>query len=786
MPQLVGDHYVGLDVHRAARIAAAGHGGQTLLSEATHALTESVLPKGTSLRDLGEHRLKDLQQTERLFQLIIHGMPDDFPPLKTLDRHAYNLPMLPTPLIGREQAVRQVVDLLRREDVRLVTLTGTGGTGKTRLGLQVAAEVADAFTDGVWFVRLSRLTDPALVVPTIAQTLNLRESGDLPVNEILAEWLRQRNLLLLLDNFEQVVEAAVEVADLLATSLGLKVVVTSRVALHLQGEHEFPVAPLSLAGAHSTTVEDSPAVMLFVQRAMAIRPDFQVSEATAPAVFAICERLDGLPLAIELAATRVKALPLTVLLQRLERQLPLLTGGARDLEARQQTMRHTLAWSYDLLRPEEQRLFQRLAVFVGGWALEAAEAVCMSPGGVEPLDLDLLDGLSTLVDHSLVQSHEEWGDARFTMLQVIREYALEQLEANGEAGAIRRAHLTYYLGLAEEGETAAYRSGAEAWLGQFEREHDNFLAALAWAYQQGEAELGLRLAGALTHTWETRDNYSEGRGWLERLLTLPMADVSVPTRAKALCGVGVFAHFLADDDQSLAASEASLALTQSEQPGWVTAMAINLLGTVAWHRGDLERATTYFQEGVARLRAAGELGLAAEFTVDMGRLAAKQEDLERATAYYEEALALAQRAGIAIPAGEALGEMAEVARRQGDLLRAVTLGHEQFKTWRRVRSPGYLSMGLEGLALTAAVIGDGRRTARLLGARAALHELGDSAQHIRSFWRWADTEGAVAAVRATMGEEAWQATFEAGKALALEEAIAEALEEDGEERSPQD
>ncbi|HEV2235809.1 MAG TPA: adenylate/guanylate cyclase domain-containing protein, partial [Ktedonobacterales bacterium] len=463
-PTLASDRYVGLDVHRAARIAAAGHGGQVLLSQTTADLALPALPAGAVLRDVGTHRLKDLQQAERLYQLVLPGLPAAFLPLKTLENHPNNLPVEPTPLLGRDELMAAVSALLRRDDVRLVTLTGPGGIGKTRLANHVAAELILDFSDGVWLVRLSRLSDPSRVVPTIAQTLAVPEVAGRSIAEGLREHLAGRQALLVLDNFEQVVGAAAEVAALLETCPRLKLLVTSRLPLRLRGEHEYAVPPLRLPDSDGKmdvgALTQYEAVALFVQRAQSARADFAVTAANAPAIAEICRRLDGLPLAIELAAARSKLLPPEALLARLGRQLSVLTGGARDLEERQQTMRATIAWSDELLSVEERTLFRRLAVFAGGSTLEAAEAVCGATPSGAPLEMDVLDGLSILVDQSLFQQREEGGEPRLGMLHVIREYALEQLEASGEAEALRRAHAAYFLALAERAEPELIRPEA--------------------------------------------------------------------------------------------------------------------------------------------------------------------------------------------------------------------------------------------------------------------------------------------------------------------------------------
>jgi predicted ATPase/class 3 adenylate cyclase len=476
-PQLSSEGYVGLDVHYAARIMKAGHGGQVLLSQTTRDLVEHDLPEGLSLRNLGEHRLKDVERPGNLFQLDIAGLPAVFPPLKTLGAHLNKLPAQPMPLIDRKKEMARICQLLRRSDVRLLTLTGTGGVGKTRLGLETAAELLDEFAEGVCFVPLATISDPGLVVPTIAQTLGVREVGDWPLMERLKAYLHNRQLLLFLDNFEQVLTAAPRLSELLQGCPELKMLVTSRAVLHVYGEHEFPVLPLPvpdlshLPGREALT--QYAAVALFLQHAQAVRPDFHMTPANASAIVEIYARLDGLPLAIELAAARVKLLSPQGLLARLAHRLEVLTCGAQDVPARQQTLRNTLAWSYNLLDADEQRLFRRLSVFTGGCTLEAVEAMYTTLGDIAS---PVLDGVASLIDKSLLQKVEqEDEEPRLLMLETIREYGLECLAASGEMEATRQAHADYYLALAEEAKLEGPQQAV--WL---EREHENLRAAMQW------------------------------------------------------------------------------------------------------------------------------------------------------------------------------------------------------------------------------------------------------------------------------------------------------------------
>jgi predicted ATPase/class 3 adenylate cyclase len=648
-PSRVVEGYVGLDVHYAARIMSAANGGQVLLSRTTRDLVEHDLPESVSLRDLGEHHLKDLEQPISLYQLVIAGLPADFPPLKTHDRRSDTLPVQLTPLIGREQEVKTVVRLLRRDAVRLVTFTGPGGTGKTRLALQVSAELADKFFGGVFFVSLASISDAMLVMPTIARALGIREGVGQPVLARLVEVLQRKQALLLLDNFEQVVEAAPQVADLLTSCPQLKLLVTSREVLHVRSEREFAVPPLALPDPTHlpklAALARVPSVALLLQRAQAARPGFKLTSTNARAVAETCVRLDGLPLAIELAAARMKLLTPQALLARLDRPLNLLTGGARDVPARQQTLRNTIEWSYQLLNAREQRLFRWLSVFVSGCTLQAAESICAVPDDEAG---QILDGVASLVDKSLLQRVEQTEevseDQRLLMLETIREYGLEVLTTSGEGNAARQAHAGYFLQLAEEAEPELKGPLLVAWLDRLEREHDNLRAALQWAIDNGSGEIALRLGIALERFWVVRGLRNEGRAFLERALA-GSAGVAADVRAKALLAAARLAFNQSNYEQGEVLAQEGLALFRELGDRRGIALSLNRLGVAAWRRGDYRSARTLLDEDLTLFREMGDRDRVAWSLFMHGLLDNKQGEYARAYSRFEESLALFRELG---------------------------------------------------------------------------------------------------------------------------------------------
>ena len=678
-PQQTADGYVGLDVHLAARIMSAGHGGQVLLSQATRHLVEHHLPAEVGLRDLGEHRLKDFPQKNHLFQLVIADLPADFPLLKTLDTYPHNLPVQPTPLIGREREVAAVQQLLLREDVRLLTLTGPGGSGKTRLGLHVAAELSDHFTDGIFFVNLAPLSAAEQVVPTIAQVLGVKESPTQSMVEQLQTFLLEKLLLLVLDNFEQVVSAAPQLSDLLARCSHLKLLITSRTVLHLAAEHEFAVLPLSLPDLNSlpdpVTLSQYEAVALFIARAQALKPDFQVSNASAPAVAEICIRLDGLPLAIELAAARIKLLPPPALLARLGQRLTVLTGGVRDAPARQQTLRKTIDWSYQLLDADEQRLFRRLSVFAGGCTFEAIETVYAALDTQTPT-VWVLDGVASLIDKSLLpQVEQEAAEPQVVMLETIREYGREALEASGEAQVTQQAHAVYYLAQAEAAEQTWNGPQQAVWFARLEQEHDNLRVAMNWLLEQREAEMALRLGTALWWFWYAQAHLHEGWNVLERALEISER-VAVPLRARALWAAGSLAASLGHVERGEVLCQESLALFRKIGDSQGMGDATFHLAHIAFARWELVVARKLFEESLVFLRETDNKTLTAWALGALALVVLYQGEYAGVHPLAEQARAICQETGDTTGVTMSLMTLARAAFWQGDLVRAQTLAEE--------------------------------------------------------------------------------------------------------------
>jgi predicted ATPase/class 3 adenylate cyclase len=764
-------HYVGLDVHRAARIASAGHGGQVLVSDATRALVEHALPKGVDLRGLGAHRLKDIEQPEHLHQLRIEGLPDTFPPIRSLDAHLTNLPAERSSFVGREDEVAEVSTLL--DHVRLLTLTGPGGIGKTRMALKIAEEQIGRFADGVYLADLSPITDPNLVPAVIARALMVREEPGRDTLDSLADHLHDRELLLVLDNVEQVVEAASTVGRLIDAAPRLKVLATSRIPLHLTGEQEFSVPPLRLPDSAGSSdpeiVGGNEAVMLFVHRAAAVRPGMVLTADNAATLVEIAVRLDGLPLAIELAASRAKALSPDTILARLGTRLSIETG-ARDRPERQRTLRRTIEWSHDLLDPEHQLLFTRLATFRGGWTLEAAEAIC-GPG----LDPDVLDGLTTLVDHSLVRPGQaRSGEPRFTMLETIREYAAERLALSGEANEVQRAHAAHFRNLAEEAELNLTREDRVVWLARLDDEHDNLRAALDWAERTGDADAGLRTATAIWRFWQQRGHLSEGRARLARLLAMPSAAARGPLRARALGALGGVAYWQNDTPGTRAAYVESVDIAREVSDPKLLAATLLDLSFIPFMERDADRAESILQEGLAFAREADDRLLTAGFLDSIAYLAVFRGKPADAIPMRRRAIEIFREEGDVWQVANNLVGLAMMLRSSGDLDGARDDLQEALGMFGRASDTLSLSMVFNGFALVANDDGDPERAARLVGASARIRdELGGGVPP-ELIGRWGDPAGDA---KRSLGEDAYDRARAEGYAMDTQAAVAYATED---------
>ena len=759
----IDEGYGGPGVRSAASIQSAAHIGQILLSQTTRDLLRETPLDEAEVRDLGKHRLQDLMPAQRLFQLSVPELEDEFLPLRSLETRSTNLPLQPSPLVGREREIREVADLLGQPDVRFVTLTGTGGTGKTRLGLHVAAELLDDFADGVFFVDLAPLANPELILGTVARTLAVVDTGDETLVATLGRHLRDRRLLLVLDNFEHLIEAAPLVADIAGTASASRLLVTSRAPLHLAGERVYLVHPLETPNGADDVERllQCESVALFASRACSVRPDFVVTAANARPVAEICEALEGLPLAIELAATRVGVLPPAVMIQRLDHRLKLLKGGARDAPERQRSLLATIAWSHDLLEPQEQRLFGRLGVFAGGFMLETAETVCGD-------DLAVLDGLASLSDNGLVRVEGTEEEPRFAMLETIREYAVEQLEGSDEAEDLRRRHAEHFLALAEEAEPNL-RGSPRGWLDRLERELNNLRAALDRFEALGESERALRLGAALWRFWYLRGHLAEGRRRLEQVLRNDGRPTAA--RAKALNGAAVMAVNNGDPATAKLRAEEALVLHRTLGDMWGAAYSGFMLGSALGVGGDPVRAQPLYEESVRVFRELGDEHSAVLVSRNLAATYDSLGDRQRAQALYEDNLRRARATSNERMEASTLGALATIALEEGRLEDADSM----LKTSVRIHSGlGDLLDTAVDLCRFAAVLAREGKAVTATRLLSSLEALGDEIGTRRSYVEELSEE-TLTTIRMRLDEAALVEAWEQGRTLTIGEAVTVAL-----------
>jgi len=721
------------------------------------------------------------EETLRLVERLRRGeAPEEEAPLvprthgDSVAPRRHNLPLDPTPFIGREATKARAVELLQEPSRRLLTLVGPGGIGKTRLAIEVARAHVDRYEDGVFFVNLAPVTSPDLLITGIADAVGFAFYGATHPKEQLFAFLHDKHLLLVLDNFEQLLPAAPLVAELLGFTPKLRVLATSRAALHLSGEQVYEVPPLGLPTPGETPSLESmsqyEAVALFIERALAVKPDFQVTNENAPAVAEICHRLDGLALAIELAAARTKLFPPQALLSRLRSRLQTLTGGAQDLPSRQQTLRNTIDWGYDLLPVAEQKLFARLSVFLGGCSLEAIEAVC-DPNN--DLAIDLLEGVDSLVSKSLLRHSEHKGEPRFTMLETIHEYAQEKLGQGEDAAAVQQAHAGFFLRLAEEADPHIVGPEQAAWLERLEVDQDNLRAVLRWSEETGETEVALRLSGVLFKYWRSRSYLSEGRAWLAKVLSRSES-MRTAARGKALLGAGLLADLQGDYLSASKHYEESLEIRRELGDNQGIAQALNNLGSIAMEQGDYALARSLMEETLALDREFGSDELAAPIG-NLGSIAYREGDYVLARTLYEEGLAILRESGDEYNIAIALNDLGLVALAQGDDPMARSFLKESLSLRQNLRDLHGIVDSLTAHAALQAVGGTPERAARLYGAAEALREAtGISLAPVER----PSYEREVEAVRAQLDESSFRKAWAQGRGMSLDEALDYVARED--------
>ena len=767
--------YFGGPVNRAARIVGAAHGGQVLLSQAVFDGVRETLPAAVSLRDLGKVRLKDLSTPEHVYQVVHPQLRQEFPALRSLEATPNNLPQQVTSFIGRGKELAELRRLLA--GTRLLTLTGSGGCGKTRLCLQVAADSLERFPDGVWLVELAPLSDPGLVPQTVATVLSLKEEPGKSISQTLTDYLKDNRLLLLLDNCEHLLDGCARLADaLLRQCPQVTILVSSREALGMGGEQAYRVPSLSLPDpkqAHTpASVAPFEAVQLFSERALFARSDFQVTDQNAATLVSICRRLDGIPLAIELAAARARSISIDEIDRKLDHRFALLTGGSRTALPRQQTLRALLDWSYDLLNATEQALFRRLAVFAGGWTPEAAEQVCVGP----PVDnMAIVDLLAFLTDKSLVVVEERDGATRFRMLETLRQYARERLLESGEEAHWQGRHLTHFLGMAEEAEPQLTATDQKAWLDRLETEHDNLRSVLAWTSTPGgDAVAGLRLAGAIWRFWYVRGYLGEGRAWLLKMLSVTRpGEPTAAARAKALDGAGMLARRQGDHAAAMSLHNEGLVIQRNLGDRRGIASSLSNLGIVAREQNDNATAKALYEESLALRRELGDQwGIGAALN-NLGLVALHDGDYPATRALYAESLKVFRDLGNRQATASPLSNLGRVAYQQGDYAGARALIQESLAIFWDLRDRWGIAMSLEGLAYVALALARPVQAARLWGGAERLRE--EIGCPLPPSERSRYDSQLAAALAAVNDDAAFDLAWKEGRAMTLEQAIESAI-----------
>jgi predicted ATPase/class 3 adenylate cyclase len=770
--RLGGDEYVGVDVHRAARIAAAAHGGQVLLSETTRALVSDRLPDGVEVRDLGSHRLKDFDEPQRIHQLVVAGLPSAFASIRTLEIPT-NLPIELTTFVGRERQLGEIGALLSKN--RLVTLAGPGGSGKTRLAVEVARRSVDC-PDGIFFVDLSPIRDPELVASTIVGSLGLKQRAGRPALEAVTGHLADRRSLVVMDNFEQVIGAAPIVEEILRAAPQVKVVVTSRIRLSLLGEQEFPVPPLGLPDDPSDpeALEKNEAVALFRERARAVLPSFEIDEGNARTVAEICARVDGLPLAIELAAAQVRLLSPSELLGRLDHRLP-LRSGAGNVPERQRTLRGAIDWSYQLLDEPRRRLFARLSSFAGGGTLPAIDAVCNPE---EDLGMETLDGLASLLDHSVVRREEADGGSRFSMLETIREYAKERLESEFDLEETERRHAEYFVSFVEEWGPAVRSRDAQQATGVMTRDHDNVRASIDWALRGDRGEAGLRIVAPMWMFWAERGHIPEGLKAVQGVLDLPSGVALTERRAAALRSLAGLFYW--QNDYQAASRVYRDALDLYRRLGDVTgiARAGNDLAYALMAQEKPDAALPLIEESGETARRLGDPVLAAEVMGLLGIARGQQGDFEGALAAFQESLEGFEAVGrsVAVWVGESKGRIGAVLRLLGRLDEAEEYLVAGLVSGRKLAGNLAASAVTRQLAAVAWDRGDVERALRLGGFSEVMAErIGGAPPAALMFVP--DPSVYQEMARPSLDEETIEGLWSTGRAMSLDQGIAYAMGE---------